>query len=100
MRSVERAEFEAQVARMVTLVKEGETVVVLEDGREVGRFVAPPPPIETGAETEEEILDRLEREGRIKRGTGPDWTPRPIGPMDPDSTATNWLIGEGRDDRA
>ncbi len=95
MRSVERAEFASKLDEMIRLVKEGETVAVLEGGREVARFTAPA----RENETEGEILDRLEREGRISKGKGPAWIPLPKLDEGTDRTATDWLIGEGRDDR-
>ena len=50
----------------LTSVKEGEDVLVTDMGKPIVKLIAPPPAVET----EEERMERLERQGIVRRGTG------------------------------
>ncbi len=50
----------------LTSVKEGEEVMVTDMGKPIAKLIAPPPAMET----EEQRMERLERQGVVRRGTG------------------------------
>jgi len=68
MKTATVAEARDDFRKLLDFVRNGESVEITDDGRPVARLVptAEPAP----RETEDEMLDRLEREGIIRRGSG------------------------------
>ena len=103
MKSATIAKFRNNLSRYLHDVRRGETVEILDRDVPVARVVgiAPPGPDATPAE-EEARLQRLERKGIIKRGTGKvppgffDGFP-PEGPFPP--SAVEALLDERRKGR-
>ena len=92
MKVAKVSELKASLSKYLARVKAGEEVIVTERGAPVAKLV-PIPPAEGD---EEQRLERLEREGVIKRGRGKlpkdfwDW-PRP---QDPEGLALKALLEE------
>lgn len=76
------SEIGKRLPELLALVRAGETVEITDDGKPVARLV--PPPRYLTREEEEARLDRLEKAGVIRRGTGKmptfDAFPEPIVP--------------------
>lgn len=56
----------SELGALAEQVKRGETVDILDGDRAVAKVV----PVETPARTDEEWLDELERQGKVRRGRG------------------------------
>jgi prevent-host-death family protein len=68
MKTVTVTEAKAHLSRLLGLVRRGESVVILHRGRPVARL-EPVGPL--GDEREESRIERLVREGVVRRGTQP-----------------------------
>jgi prevent-host-death family protein len=64
------SEAQSELTALIELVREGETVVITDEGRPVARLIPAPRADRLSVEEEEARLDRLERAGVIRRGTG------------------------------
>ena len=90
MKVAKVSELKASLSKYLARVKAGEEVVVTERGTPVAKLV-PIPPAEGD---EEQRLERLEREGVLKRGTGKlpkDFWDRPRA-KDPEGRALKALL--------
>ena len=67
MKAVTLSDAARDLCALIDQLRGGETIVITEDGVPVANLVAPPPAVEVDWEAR---LDRLEREGVIRRGTG------------------------------
>jgi prevent-host-death family protein len=68
MRSATLTEAKNRLSALVDLVRQGETVVLLDRGRPVARIV---PAVIAAGEDPEGRLARLERAGLVRRAAGP-----------------------------
>ncbi len=82
MKTISVSEAKATLSAQIRRVKSGEDVLITDRGRPVARLSAP-----TGTNPDE-LLDTLEREGLLRRGSGP--LPNQFfemsRPADPDAT--------------
>lgn len=67
MKTANVSEARGDFRKLLDFVRNGESVEITEGGHPVARLV---PTQISRHETEDEMLDRLEREGVIRRGTG------------------------------
>lgn len=67
MKTATDSEARDDFRKLQDLLRNGESIEITDDGEPVARLVPTQPP---QRETEDEMLDRLEREGIIRRGTG------------------------------
>ena len=93
MRTVGSRELKNRLGRYLSLVGKGETIIVTDRGKPVARLIPP------GAEQEnlpsvEDVLEQLEREGHLRRGTRPFKSFKPIRAK---GKPASKMILEGRD---
>jgi prevent-host-death family protein len=69
MKTVGSRELKNRLGRYLGLVRKGETIIVTDRGKTVARILPPCPNEEEGPGLEE-ILQQLEAEGHLRRGTG------------------------------
>jgi len=69
MKTVGSRELKNRLGRYLGLVRKGETILVTDRGKAVARLI-PPSPEPNSASTVEAILEQLEKEGHLRRGTG------------------------------
>jgi prevent-host-death family protein len=69
MKTVGSRELKNRLGRYLKLVGKGETLVITDRGKPVARIL-PPSPREEEAQGLDEILQQLEAEGHLRRGTG------------------------------
>jgi prevent-host-death family protein len=77
MRTVGSRELKNRLGRYLGLVGKGETIIVTDRGKPVARLV-PPSPNQAGPVGLEEVLQQLEAEGHLRRGTRPFKRIKPI----------------------
>ena len=77
MRTVGSRELKNRLGRYRGLVGKGETIIVTDRGKPVARLV-PPGPSQAGPVGVEEVLQQLEAEGHLRRGTRPFKRIKPI----------------------
>ena len=77
MRTVGSRELKNRLGRYLGLVGKGETIIVTDRGKPVARLV-PPSPEAVDSVGLEEVLQQLEAEGHLKRGTRPFKRFKPI----------------------
>jgi prevent-host-death family protein len=70
MKTVSVTELKANLSRYLDMVQRGSEVQVLERGVPIARLVGLEAGRTRGKKEEQEKLDRLERAGMIRRGTG------------------------------
>lgn len=76
MRTVGSRELKNRLGRYLGLVGKGETIIVTDRGKPVARLL---PPVRKAKNPEiEKILERLEAEGHLRRGTRPFRSFNPI----------------------
>ncbi len=69
MRTVGSRELKNRLGRYLGMVGKGETIIVTDRGKPVARIL-PPNPIQENADGLEEILQKMEAEGHLRRGSG------------------------------
>jgi prevent-host-death family protein len=69
MRKVGSRELKNRLGRYLGMVGKGETIIVTDRGKPVARILPPSPRLEEGPDLEE-ILQQLEAEGHLRRGSG------------------------------
>jgi prevent-host-death family protein len=69
MRTVGSRELKNRLGRYLALVGKGETILVTDRGKPVARIL-PPSPKQEDTVGVEEILQQLEAEGHLRRGSG------------------------------
>jgi prevent-host-death family protein len=77
MRTVGSRELKNRLGRYLALVGKGETIIVTDRGKPVARLL-PPNPQQEDADGLEEILQKMEAEGHLRRGTRPFKRFKPI----------------------
>jgi len=77
MRTVGSRELKNRLGRYLGLVGKGETIIVTDRGKPVARLVPPSPDREEPVGLEE-VLQQLEAEGHLRRGTRPFKRIKPI----------------------
>jgi prevent-host-death family protein len=77
MRTVGSRELKNRLGRYLGLVGKGETIIVTDRGKPVARIL-PPNPKQEDADGLEEILQKMEAEGHLRRGTRPFKRFKPI----------------------
>ena len=69
MKTVGCRELKNRLGRYLGLVRRGETIIVTDRGKTVARIL-PPSPADEEPPDLEQILQQLEAEGHLRRGTG------------------------------
>ncbi len=69
MKTVGSRELKNRLGRYLGLVRRGETIIVTDRGKTVAHLVPPAPKREVDNDLEE-ILNQLERQGHLRRGSG------------------------------
>ena len=77
MRTVGSRELKNRLGRYLGLVGRGETIIVTDRGKPVAHLV-PPGPKQVDQVGLEEVLEQLEVEGHLRRGTRPFKRVKPI----------------------
>ena len=77
MKTVGSRELKNRLGRYLGLVGRGETIIVTDRGKPVARLV-PPSPKRVDAVDLEEVLEQLEAEGHLRRGSGHYVTFKPV----------------------
>jgi prevent-host-death family protein len=68
MRTVGSRELKNRLGRYLSLVGKGETIIVTDRGKPVAHLI-PPGAQQESLPSVEDVLEQLEREGHIRRGT-------------------------------
>jgi prevent-host-death family protein len=77
MRTVGSRELKNRLGRYLGLVRKGETIIVTDRGKTVAHLI-PPSPKPGDTSSLEAILNQLEIEGHLRRGSGQFKTFKPI----------------------
>jgi prevent-host-death family protein len=77
MKTVGSRELKNRLGRYLGLVGRGETIIVTDRGKPVARLV-PPSPKRVHTVDLEEVLEQLEAEGHLRRGSGHYVTFKPV----------------------